>query len=167
MSGLYEDLWGLHIAISIGDFFDYDHDLRHWVNDGLMVLFFFVIGLELRRQLSMGELTDRTRLHVPALGAIAGLGGARAGLPRRSTRAGRRARGWGIAMATDTAFVLGALAVVGPAFPAHLRVFMLSLSVVDDIGALLAIAIFYSDDVSILPIVIAAACVVALAWSAA
>ncbi|MDA0168597.1 Na+/H+ antiporter NhaA [Solirubrobacter taibaiensis] len=162
LSGLYEDLWGLHIAISIGDFFDYDHDLRHWVNDGLMVLFFFVIGLELRRQLSMGELTDRTRFTIPALGAIAGLV-VPALVYLAFNPSGEAARGWGIAMATDTAFVLGALAVVGPAFPAHLRVFMLSLSVVDDIGALLAIAVFYSDDVSFLPIVIAAACVVAMA----
>jgi Na+/H+ antiporter NhaA len=76
---------------------------------------------------------------------------------------GEAARGWGIAMATDTAFVLGALAVVGPAFPAHLRVFMLSLSVVDDIGALIAIAVFYSEDVTIMPIVVAAVCVVAMA----
>lgn len=160
-SGLYEDLWGLHIAISIGDFFEYDHDLRHWVNDGLMVLFFFVIGLELRRQLSMGELTDRSRFTIPAMGAIAGLI-VPALVYLAFNPSGEEARGWGIAMATDTAFVLGALAVVGPAFPAHLRVFMLSLSVVDDIGALLAIAIFYSDDVTILPIVIAAACVLAM-----
>src|SRR5688572_28740181 len=162
LSGLYEDLWGLHIAISIGDFFDYDHDLRHWVNDGLMVLFFFVIGLELRRQLSMGELTDRTRFTIPALGAIAGLV-VPALVYLALNPSGEAARGGGIAMAMDTAFVLGALAVVGPAFPAHLRVFMLQLSVVDDIGALLSIAIFYSDDVSIMPIVIAAACVVAMA----
>ncbi|MBE2320291.1 Na+/H+ antiporter NhaA [Solirubrobacter sp. CPCC 204708] len=162
LSGLYEDLWGMHISISFGDFFDYDHDLRHWVNDGLMVLFFFVIGLELRRQLSMGELTDRSRFTIPALGAIAGLI-VPAVVYLVLNPSGEEARGWGIAMATDTAFVLGALAVVGPAFPAHLRVFMLSLSVVDDIGALLAIAVFYSDDVSLTPIVVAAACVAAMA----
>src|SRR6478752_7299339 len=131
-------------------------------SDGLMVIFFFVIGLELRRQLSMGELTDRSRFTIPALGAIAGLV-VPALVYLAFNPSGEAARGWGIAMATDTAFVLGALAVVGPAFPAHLRVFMLSLSVVDDIGALLAIAVFYSDGVTILPIVIAAACVVAIA----
>lgn len=160
-SDSYEDLWGLHISVSIGDFFDYDHDLRHWVNDGLMVLFFFVIGLELRRQLSMGELTDRSRFTIPALGALAGLA-VPALIYLALNPSGEAARGWGIAMATDTAFVLGALAVVGPAFPAHLRVFMLSLSVVDDIGALVAIAVFYSEDVRLLPIVIAAGCVLAL-----
>jgi NhaA family Na+:H+ antiporter len=162
LSGLYEDLWGLHVAISIGDFFEYDHDLRHWVNDGLMVLFFFVIGLELRRQFSMGELTDRSRFTIPALGAIAGLI-VPALVYLALNPSGEAARGWGIAMATDTAFVLGALAVVGPAFPAHLRVFMLSLSVVDDIGALLAIAIFYSEDVWLKPLLIAAVCVLAMA----
>lgn len=160
-SGLYEDLWGMDIAVRIGDFFEYDHDLRHWVNDALMVLFFFVIGLELRRQLSMGELTDRRRFTIPALGAIAGLA-VPAVVYLLLNPSGEAARGWGIAMATDTAFVLGALAVVGPAFPAHLRVFMLSLSVVDDIGALLAIAIFYSEDVSVTPILVAAACVAAM-----
>jgi Na+/H+ antiporter NhaA len=160
-SGLYEDLWGMDLSIRIGDFFEYDHDLRHWVNDGLMVLFFFVIGLELRRQLSMGELTDRSRFTIPALGAIAGLAFP-ALVYLAFNPSGEAARGWGIAMATDTAFVLGALAVVGPKFPAHLRVFMLSLSVVDDIGALLAIAIFYSEDVTFTPIVVAALCVLAL-----
>ncbi|MDA0179900.1 Na+/H+ antiporter NhaA [Solirubrobacter phytolaccae] len=161
LSGLYEDLWGMDVALKIGDFFTYDHDLRHWVNDGLMVLFFFVIGLELRRQLSMGELTDRTRFTIPALGAVAGLV-VPALVYLAFNPSGEAARGWGIAMATDTAFVLGALAVVGPRFPAHLRVFMLSLSVVDDIGALLAIAVFYSEDVTFTPIFVAALCVLAL-----
>ena len=112
-------------------------DLQHWVNDGLMVFFFFLIGMEVRRELSMGELVQRSRLTVPAIAAIAGLV-----LPALIYLAinagGEGAVGWGIPMATDTAFLLGALAIFGRSCPIQLRVFLLSLSVVDDIGALSA-----------------------------
>jgi NhaA family Na+:H+ antiporter len=160
LDGAYFDLWETQIAVEIGSF-EHREDLRHWVNDGLMVFFFFVIGLELRRQLSMGELTDRSRVMVPVLGAFAGLL-----LPALTYLAfnpsGEAARGWGVTMATDTAFVLGVLALVGPAFSTQLRVFMLSLAVVDDIGALLAIAVFYSEDISVPALGAAALCIVVI-----
>ena len=156
----YADLWSTEIAIQVGSW-EHGEDLRHWVNDGLMVLFFFVIGLELRRQLSMGELTDRSRVRVPVVGALAGLA-VPAVVYLAFNPDGEAARGWGVAMATDTAFVLGALALVGPAFPTQLRVFMLSLAVVDDIGALAAIAVFYSEDVSLLALAVAVGCVAAI-----
>jgi NhaA family Na+:H+ antiporter len=156
----YTDLWHTEMAIEFGNF-EFREDLRHWVNDGLMVFFFFVVGLELRRQLSMGELTDRRRVAVPALAALAGLL-LPAAIYLAFNPSGDAARGWGVAMATDTAFVLGALALVGPAFPTQLRVFMLSLAVVDDIGALAAIAVFYSEDVSFPALAVAAACIVAI-----
>ena len=131
-------------------------DLQHWVNDGLMVFFFFLIGMEVRRELSMGELVQRSRLTVPALAAVAGLV-----LPALIYLAinagGDGAVGWGIPMATDTAFVLGALALFGRHTPIQLRVFLLSLSVVDDIGALSAIAIFYSDEIDLVALAIAGA----------
>lgn len=153
----YQEFWHLEISVGAGDDV-YSASLQHWVNDGLMVFFFFVIGLELRRQLSMGELTDRRQVAIPTVAAIAGLV-----LPAviylALNPSGEAARGWGIAMATDTAFVLGALALVGPAFGAQLRVFMLSLSVVDDIGALLAIAVFYSEDINVLALGASAVCV--------
>ena len=156
----YREVWSTQASIQIGDF-ELRDDLRHWVNDGLMVFFFFVIGMELRRQLSMGELTDRRRVMVPVLAAMAGLA-----LPAviylGFNPGGEAARGWGIVMATDTAFVLGALALVGPAFPGHLRVFLLSLAVVDDIGALAAIAVFYSEDISLLALAAATACILAI-----
>jgi Na+:H+ antiporter, NhaA family len=156
----YADVWATEASISIGSF-EVEENLRHWVNDGLMVFFFFVIGLELRRQLSMGELTDRRRVRVPVVAALAGLA-----LPAviylGFNPSGDAARGWGVAMASDTAFVLGALALVGPAFPTQLRVFMLSVAVVDDIGALLAIAVFYSEDISIPALLVAAVCVLAI-----
>jgi Na+/H+ antiporter NhaA len=126
-----------------------------------MVFFFFVIGLEVRRELAMGELTDRRRVAVPVIAAMAGLV-LPAAIYLGFNPSGEAARGWGIAMATDTAFVLGALALVGPAFPAQLRVFLLSLAVVDDVGALAAIAVFYSEDVSVAALGIATACVLAI-----
>ncbi|MGH2948535.1 MAG: Na+/H+ antiporter NhaA, partial [Solirubrobacteraceae bacterium] len=156
----YTDVWSTEATVAIGDF-EIREDLRHWVNDGLMVFFFFVVGLELRRQLSMGELTDRRRVRVPVVAALAGLA-VPALIYLGLNPSGDAARGWGVAMATDTAFVLGALALVGPAFPAQLRVFLLSLAVVDDIGALAAIAVFYSEDISLPALAAAAACVLAI-----
>ena len=153
----YFELWSTTLEVRLGAI-DIEHDLQHWVNDGLMVLFFFVIGMELRRQLSMGELTDRSRRSIPVLGALAGLA-VPALIYLGFNPDGEAARGWGIAMATDTAFVLGALALVGPAFPGQLRVFLLSVAVVDDVGALTAIAVFYSEDVSVLSLAIAAVAV--------
>ena len=156
----YGDFWSTEMAFEVGGF-EYREDLRHWVNDALMVFFFFVIGLELRRQLSMGELTDRRRVTVPVLAALAGLA-----LPAviylGINPDGEAARGWGVVMATDTAFVLGALALVGPVFSTQLRVFLLSLAVVDDIGALAAIAVFYSEGISLPALAGAAGCVLAI-----
>src|ERR671919_704976 len=158
--GSYADLWSTEMALEVGGF-EYREDLRHWVNDALMVFFFFVIGLELRRQLSLGELTERRLVMVPVLAALAGLA-----LPAviylGFNPDGEAARGWGVGMATDTAFVLGALALVGPAFPTQLRVFLLSLAVVDDIGALAAIAVFYSGDISLPALAGAAGCVLVI-----
>src|SRR5918992_2172678 len=158
--GSYADFWSTEMAFEVGDF-EYRDDLRHWVNDALMVFFFFVVGLELRRQLAMGELTDRRRVTVPVIAALAGLA-LPAAIYLVFNPSGDAARGWGVAMATDTAFVLGALALVGPAFPTQLRIFMLSLAVVDDIGALAAIAVFYSEDVSLPALAVAAACVLGI-----
>ncbi|WP_222264722.1 Na+/H+ antiporter NhaA [Modestobacter marinus] len=158
-SGSYDGFWHIELTLRLGSA-QVSEDLRHWVNDGLMCFFFFLIGMEVRRELSMGELTQRSRLSVPTLAAIAGLV-----LPALIYLAinagGPGAHGWGIPMATDTAFVLGALALVGQHTPTQLRVFLLSLSVVDDIGALTAIAVFYSADIDLLALAIAALCIVA------
>ena len=155
----YETVWHTELSLQLGSA-GVAMDLRHWVNDGLMVFFFFLIGMEVRRELSMGELTQRSRLSVPAIAAIAGLV-----LPALIylgfNAGGPGANGWGIPMATDTAFLLGALTLVGPHCPTQLRVFLLSLSVVDDIGALTAIAVFYSDDIDLVALGIAGLCVLA------
>lgn len=155
----YDALWHTELGIRAGGM-EIAQDLRHWVNDGLMVFFFFLIGMEVRRELSMGELTQRSRLTVPALAAVAGLV-VPALVYLAINAGGPGAHGWGIPMATDTAFVLGALALFGRNTPTQLRVFLLSLSVVDDIGALSAIAIFYSDEIDLVALGVAGLCVLA------
>jgi Na+/H+ antiporter NhaA len=131
-------------------------DLQHWVNDGLMALFFFVIGLEVRREISMGELSDRRRVMVPI---AAGLGGMIVPilLYYAINPSGEASRGWGVVIGTDTAFLLGALALVGPAFSTQLRVFLLAVTVVDDIVAVSVIGIVYSGSIALIALVVAVA----------
>jgi len=154
---LYRDLWDTELAVTIGDA-ELREDLRHWVNDGLMVFFFFVVGLEIRRELAMGELTDRARAAVPALAAVGGMV-VPALLYLALNAGGEGANGWGIVMATDIAFVLGLLALLRPPFPAPLRVFLLTLAIIDDIGAIIVIAVFYSGDIDFTALAVAAALV--------
>ncbi|WP_164704577.1 Na+/H+ antiporter NhaA [Blastococcus litoris] len=158
-AGSYDTFWHTEVAVSFGAA-EIAMSLQHWVNDGLMVFFFFLIGMEVRRELSMGELVQRSRLTIPTLAAVAGLV-LPALLYLAINAGGEGAVGWGIPMATDTAFVLGALALFGRHTPIQLRVFLLSLSVVDDIGALSAIAIFYSDEIDLVALSIAGLCVFA------
>jgi Na+/H+ antiporter NhaA len=151
----YDDVWQTVLSIRLGDH-QVSLELREWVNSGLMTFFFFVVGLEARRELDMGELRERHRVTLPLL---AGLGGMT--LPvliYLAVNAGEStADGWGVAMSTDTAFALGLLALVGPRFPDRLRAFLLTVVVVDDAVALLVIAGAYSDDVAGRPLIVAAA----------
>ena len=120
-------------------------DLRDWVNSGLMTFFFFVVGLEARREFDLGELRERRRFALPLLAGVGGMAVAVA--IYLAFNAGRpSAHGWGVAMSTDTAFALGLLALVGPRFPDRLRAFMLTVVVVDDIVALVVIATVYTED---------------------
>jgi Na+/H+ antiporter NhaA len=155
-SGAYESLWATEAALRLGGA-EISMDLGHWVDDGLMVLFFFVIGLEVRREISMGELTDRRRAVVPIAAGIAGMV-VPAALYLAINPGGEAARGWGVVIGTDTAFLLGALALVGPTCSTQLRVFLLTLTVIDDIVAVTVIGAVYSDDVSLVPLLVAAAC---------
>ncbi len=124
------------------------HDLQHWVNDGLMVVFFFVIGLEIKRELVVGELRDRRAAILPALAAVGGVA-----LPALIYVAvvggGPAGRGWGIPMATDIAFALGILALLGRHASTGAKLFLLSVAIVDDILAIGVIAIFYTDRVNL------------------
>lgn len=143
----YQTFWHTELSISLGD-----HaialDLAHWVNDGLMALFFFVVGLEVKREFAMGELTDRSRASIPIVAALAGLA-VPAVLFLLLNPSGEAAGAWGVVISTDTAFVLGALAVIGPKKAARLRIFLLTLAVADDVGALAIIAFFYTDELDI------------------
>jgi NhaA family Na+:H+ antiporter len=122
------------------------HDLRHWIDDGLMTVFFLVVGLELRREVASGELRDPRRVALPALAA---LGGMVVPAVLYLAIAGRSAGadGWGVPMATDIAFALGVLGLLGRRVPSSLRLFLLTLAIVDDIGAIVVIAIAYADEV--------------------
>ncbi|MCF6743718.1 Na+/H+ antiporter NhaA [Blastococcus sp. KM273128] len=151
-SASYEALWHAEASLSVGGW-ALSMDLEHWVNDGLIALFFFVIGLEVRREFSIGELTNRRRATIPALAAIGGLT-VPAVLYLLMVPEGEAARGWGVVIGTDTAFMLGALAVVGPTFATQLRVFLLTLTVIDDIVAVSVIGLFYSGALDVLPLLL-------------
>ena len=141
----YNALWGTTLSIDVGGT-GVALDLRQWVNSGLMTFFFFVLGLETRREFDLGELRERRRFALPLLAGIAGMTTAIA-IYLAFNMGGSSAHGWGIAMSTDTAFALGLLALVGRRLPDRLRVFILTVVVVDDILALVVIATVYTEQV--------------------
>jgi Na+/H+ antiporter NhaA len=149
----YDSLWETTLSIDLGGE-GVALDLRHWVNSGLMTFFFFVLGLEARREFDLGELRERRRFALPLLAAIGGM--AVAVTIYLAFNAGRSsAAGWGVAMSTDTAFALGLLALVGPRFPDRLRAFMLTVVVVDDLVALVVIATVYTETLDVVPLLAA------------
>ncbi len=143
----YSSLWETEIALHVGDWV-LSYTLLHWINDGLMAVFFFVVGLEIKREVLAGELASPRKAVLPLAAALGGMI-----LPALLFTAfnynGEAARGWGIPMATDIAFALGALALAGRRVPNGLKVFLVALAIVDDIGAVLVIAIFYAGDVAL------------------
>ena len=141
----YETLWSTVLSIEVGGF-GIEEDLRHWVNDALMAIFFFVVGLEIKRELVTGELRTWRQASTPAIAALGGMV-VPALLFLAVNAGGRGANGWGIPMATDIAFALGVAALLGPRVPTGLKLFLLTLAIVDDIGAIVVIAVFYSSDV--------------------
>ncbi|MBP2367455.1 Na+/H+ antiporter NhaA [Pseudonocardia parietis] len=159
-SGVYESLWATTISVDVGGA-GFGMDLRHWVNDGLMVLFFFIIGLEVRREFAVGELTDRRRIVVPVVAGIGGMA-VPALLYLAINPSGEAAAGWGVVIGTDTAFLLGALALVGPSLSTQLRVFLLTLTVIDDIVAVTVIGAVYSDEIDLVWLLTALGLLVAL-----
>jgi len=159
-SHAYRSLWHTTLAVRLGG-----HaialDLRHWINEGLMTLFFLVVGLEAKRELDLGELRERRRLTIPVVAALGGMG-APVAIYLAFNAGGAGAHGWGAAMSTDTAFALGAVALLTPRAATRLRTFLLTLAVVDDLCALLVIATAYSSHVSVAALAIAAALFAAL-----
>jgi NhaA family Na+:H+ antiporter len=141
----WSHFWHQRLAIEIGSF-ELALSLGHWVNDGLMTIFFFVVGLEIKRELSIGELASRRQAMLPVFGALGGML-VPASIYLMFQPGGEAAAGWGIPMATDIAFAVAALAVLGPRVSPGLKVFLLALAIVDDLGAVTVIALFYTDEI--------------------
>jgi Na+/H+ antiporter NhaA len=156
----YESFWDTRLALSLGGHV-LSGSLRQWVNEGLMALFFLVVGLEAKRELDLGELRERNRIAIPVVAALGGMALC-AGVYLAINLGGAGAGGWGAAMSTDTALALGALALVAPSGATRLRVFLLTLAVVDDLVALVVIAVAYSGHVSLLALAVALALFAAL-----
>jgi Na+/H+ antiporter NhaA len=161
----YSEFWETPVGLTFGTAHA-ELTVKELVNDGLMAFFFFIVGLEVKAQFTIGELTERSRAVVPVLAAIAGLT-----LPALIfllfNPSGEAAGAWGVVISTDTAFLVGALAIIAPKYPARLRTFLLTLAVVDDVGALAAIALFYSEKINLVPLVIAVAlcgCLIAVRY---
>ena len=140
--------WKTPMAFGIGSF-RMDYSLQHWINDGMMAIFFFVVGLEIKREMVMGELRDFRQAIIPLAAALGGMI-IPAGIYLMFQAGEPAARGWAIPMATDIAFVVGCLAVLGSRVPNSLRIMLLTLAIADDIGAILVIAIAYTDSLSML-----------------
>lgn len=145
-SASYADLWSSRFAVNLPGIV-LDLDARHWVNDGMMTLFFFVVGLEIRRELTIGHLKSRRAATLPGIAAIGGM--AVPALIYVALAGTTEPRGWAIPVATDIALAVGVLSVVGSRVPASLRAFLLALAIVDDIGAIVIIAFVYSSGVAL------------------
>ncbi len=156
----YVDLLHTYVGVSWGDA-SFKLSLHHWINDGLMVVFFFVVGLEIKRELVVGELSSFHKAALPVAAAVGGMV-----VPALMFAAinlgGAGARGWGIPMATDIAFALGVLAMFGARAPLGLKVFLTALAIADDLGAVAVIAIFYTDRINVASLVVAAVLLVLL-----
>jgi Na+:H+ antiporter, NhaA family len=150
----YQALWHLPLGVRLGPLV-FERDLHFWINDGLMVVFFFVVGLEIKRELHAGELSEPRRAALPVLAALGGM--VAPALIYLALNAGTPAvRGWGVPMATDIAFAVGVLALLGKRVKPALRILLLALAVIDDLGAILVIAVFYSSGIDPLGLALAA-----------
>lgn len=146
----YFEFWATHLSIDL-HFFEIEESLGHAVNDGLMAIFFFVVGMEIKREILHGELADPRKAALPVAAAAGGMM-VPAAIYTLWNFGGDGAKGWGIPMATDIAFAVGVLALLGRRAPFALKVFLLALAIADDLGAIMVIAVFYTDTIELVPI---------------
>lgn len=146
---IYNQISHTHFSLSIGEW-QLDLDINHWVNEGLMVLFFFLVGLEIKREVLVGELSNPRKAALAVYAAIGGMMVPALIYSLFNLLAPETRGGWGVPMATDIAFVVGVLSVLGKRVPLSLKVFVTSLAIVDDLGAIIVIALFYTEDFHLL-----------------
>ncbi len=161
--GQYNDFLAMKVTVAAGSF-EIDKPLLLWINDGLMAIFFFHVGLELKRAVTEGGLSDPKDIVLPAAGAIGGMVVPVAIYLALTWGAKDAMEGWAIPAATDIAFALGIMALLGSKVPASLKIFLVTLAIIDDIGAIAIIALFYTDNISVSALVVAAVCIPILFW---
>jgi NhaA family Na+:H+ antiporter len=154
LAALYQQFFELHLTLTLGDI-GLDKSLGHWINDGLMAIFFFLVGLEIKRELIEGELSSPRQAALPAIAAIGGMAAPAAVYFLFNAATPETLDGWAIPAATDIAFAMGVVSLLGNRVPDSLKIFLLALAIIDDLGAIMVIALFYTADLSLLALVLA------------